>query len=251
MQIQSLADRTKIQILRKATGLKSPGTSLHLVFTGNPGTGKTTVARHIGKIYVELGFLLKGHLVEAQRQDLIGEYVGHTAPKVKVKAKIAEALDGVLFIDEAYSQAPPHTGNDFGAEAVATLIAEMENHRDRLAVIVAGYPDEMKRFINMNPGLSSRFTRYIEFEDYSPSELLTIFHKLAAESDYHLAEGADAPLLVHLTAKYAMRGRDFGNARYVRTLFEEAVERQATRVTQEGLTDRNPLVVLTASDLPI
>ena len=249
VQIQSLADRAKTQIMRRAAGLKSPGVSLHLVFTGNPGTGKTTVARYIGKIYAELGFLAKGHLVEAQRQDLIGEYIGHTAPKVK--AKIVEALDGVLFIDEAYSLAPPYVSNDFGAEAVATLIAEMENQRDRLAIIVAGYPVEMKRFIDMNPGLSSRFTRYIEFEDYQPSELTKIFVKFAQESDYRLDEGVQAALLQHFTAIYAMRGKNFGNARDVRNLFEQAVERHATRVCTAELRDRESLALLTTSDLPI
>ncbi len=183
------------------------------------------------------------------RQDLIGEYIGQTAPKVN--AKITEALDGVLFIDEAYSLAPPYISNDFGAEAVATLIAEMENHRDRLAVIVAGYPDEMKRFINLNPGLGSRFTRYIAFEDCQPGELAQIFLKLAQDSDYGLDEEGRAALLEHFSITYAVRGKDFGNGRYVRTLFEESVERQSTRLLIAGLQDRQSLTLLTAADLAI
>ena len=189
-------------------------------------------------------------MVEAHREDLVAAYIGQTA--IKTKAKITEALDGVLFIDEAYSLHVESIGHrDFGAEAVATLIAEMENKRDRLAVIVAGYPEEMKNFINMNPGLSSRFTRYIEFKDYHPKELAEIFMKLAEDSDYKLDEKAGRALLGHLTSAHAKRARHFGNGRYVRKIFEEAVEMHDTRVKKSGVHDRDSLALLTKADLPI
>jgi len=249
-QIRRLTDLVQMQRKRSAAGLKSAAVSLHLVFTGNPGTGKTTVARYVGKIYVALGLLAKGHLVEAHREDLVAGYIGQTA--IKTKAKILEALDGVLFIDEAYSLNVAHTSNgDFGKEAVSTLLAEMENNRDRLAVIVAGYKGEMNDFINMNPGLSSRFTRYIEFEDYAPEELAQIFIKLAGDNDYKLQEEASSALLAHLTAAHATKGRGFGNGRFVRRIFEDAVEKQATRIEMSGLQDRESLTTLTEADLPI
>ncbi len=249
-QIRRLTDLVEMQSKRSAAGLKSAEVSLHLVFTGNPGTGKTTVARYVGEIYAALGLLAKGHMTEAHREDLVAGYIGQTA--IKAQAKIQEALDGVLFIDEAYSLNVRHTTNeDFGKEAVATLVAEMENNRERLAVIVAGYPEEMKDFINMNPGLNSRFTRYIEFEDYHPKELAQIFVKLAEDKDYKLEEKANSVLLDRLTAAHAKRGRDFGNGRYVRKMFEEAVEMHAMRLKKSGIQDRDSLALLTTADLPI
>jgi len=249
-QIRRLTEFVEMQRKRSAAGLKSAEISLHLVFTGNPGTGKTTVARYVGEIYAALGLLAKGHMVEAHREDLVAAYIGQTA--IKTKAKTMEALDGILFIDEAYSLDVRHTtGEDFGKEAVSTLVAQMEDNRDRIAVIVAGYPEEMKDFINMNPGLNSRFTRYIEFEDYSPHELAQIFTKLAGDNDYTLNETGYSALLAHFTAAHAKRGRDFGNGRYVRRIFEEAVEKHATRVKKTGVKDRESLATLTEADLPI
>lgn len=191
-----------------------------------------------------------GHLVEARREDLVAGYLGQTA--IKTKAKIEEALDGVLFIDEAYSlnarngqQVDP-----FGAEAVSTLIAEMENNRDRLAVVVAGYPEEMNAFINMNPGLSSRFTRYIEFEDYRPEELAEVFMKLA-EPGYKLQEEAGSALREHLALVYATRNHETGNARFVRTMFQETIVRHASRINKSGMRTRDSLSLLTVADLPL
>lgn len=249
-QVRGLIDFMDVQRKRDAAGLKSVGVSLHLVFTGNPGTGKTTVARYLGEIYAAMGILPRGHLIEAHREDLVAGYIGQTA--IKTKAKIEVALDGVLFIDEAYALNVRHTTNeDFGSEAVTTLLAAMENNRERLAVIVAGYPTEMKRFIEMNPGLRSRFTRYIEFEDYQPSELTQIFTQLADDQDYRLSEGARSRLAAHMTLAYASRGRDFGNGRYVRNVFEASVERHAKRVKQFGLTDHESLRTLTEADLDV
>lgn len=245
-QVRSLIDLVETQRHRAAAGLRIPKSSLHLVFTGNPGTGKTTVARFLGEIYFGLDLLKSGHLVEAQRQDLVGEYIGQTAPKTE--AKLREALDGVLFIDEAYSLAPRDSQRDFGAEAIATLIAFMENHRDRIAVVVAGYSDEMDRFIKLNPGLQSRFTRTITFEDYSPTEMAAIFVALAREADFRLSDCANEAVIAHMRS--LRRGRGFGNGRYVRNLFETAVELHAGRVQKEKKHDRETLSTLTGTDIP-
>jgi hypothetical protein len=248
-EIRQMIDFVEIQRKRRSAGLKSEGVSLHLVFTGNPGTGKTTVARYIGEIYGALGVLADGHLVEAHRDDLVAGYIGQTA--IKAKEKIQEAVDGVLFIDEAYSLNAETGGRDFGSEAVSTLITEMENNRHRLAVIVAGYPEKMRNFIDMNPGLSSRFTRYIEFPDYKPEELFQMFNIFAENEDYQLAEDAASALREHLTLVHLMKGAEFGNGRYVRGMFEAAKEKHATRVKQAGIQNRDSLTLLTAADLPI
>ena len=169
-EVKSLANYVKVQKMREEKGLKTPKMSYHLVFTGSPGTGKTTVARIVARIYKDLGILKKGHLVETDRSGLIGQYVGQTAPRVN--AVCDSALNGVLFIDEAYAINQGDNKNDYGDEAVATLLKRMEDDRDRLVVIVAGYTDEMKKFINSNPGLQSRFNRYINFPDYASAELI-------------------------------------------------------------------------------
>lgn len=245
-QIQDLANLMRVQKARRRHGMKQISVSHHLVFTGNPGTGKTTVARIVGRIYKELGVLEKGHVVEVGRSDLIGEYIGHTAPKVR--KVVEEALDGVLFIDEAYALAPD-SPRDFGHEAIATLITEMENNRDRLAIIVAGYGKEMKQFVKSNPGLESRFTRVIEFADYDAEELSQIFEKICGDHDCRLSLEAKIELREHMEAVKEAAGAGFGNGREVRNLFEQTMTNQARRLRGKDLRKAD-ITIIEAADLP-
>ena len=192
-EVRSLANFVKLQKEREAKGLKTAKVSYHLVFYGSPGTGKTTVARIVGRIYKDLGVLKKGHTVETDRAGLCGQYVGQTGPKTD--SVIAKALDGVLFIDEAYSLVPEGgAGNDYGQEAISTILKRMEDYRDRLVVIVAGYKNEMQRFIDSNPGLQSRFNRYIDFPDYSGDELSQIFKMYMKKNQYTLSKEGETYL---------------------------------------------------------
>ena len=211
---------------REKAGLRPLHLTHHLVFTGNPGTGKTTVARIAGRIYKEIGLLKSGHLIEAERADLVGEYIGHTA--AQTKAVVAKAMHGVLFIDEAYILAPPNAPNDFGKEAIATLIAEMEENRGRLVVIVAGYKDEMERFIDSDPGLKSRFKTFIDFQDYSPAELSKILVHMAEEDGTRFSVDA-MTAASELMESLDTGKKGFGNGRTVRNIFEECLARQANR----------------------
>lgn len=232
--------------MRQEAGLAAPPLSRHLVFAGNPGTGKTTVARLYGRLLKALGLLRQGHLVEVDRSALVGEYVGHTGPKTA--AAFNQALGGVLFIDEAYSLAPVGGGNDFGAEAVATLMKLMEDHRDDVVVIVAGYPADMSRFIGSNPGLSSRFTRTLLFEDYSASELVAIVEYQAREHQYDLTAAARDELTRFF--EQLPREEGFGNGRSARQVFQQLTERQAHRLAELAVPTAEQLVSLEAVDLP-
>jgi Holliday junction resolvasome RuvABC ATP-dependent DNA helicase subunit/nitrous oxidase accessory protein NosD len=236
---------------RQEAGLLPPPLSRHLVFAGNPGTGKTTVARLYGQILAALGILASGHLIEVDRGTLVGEYVGHTAPKTQ--AAFRRALGGVLFIDEAYALVPDVRGNDFGQEAISTLVKLMEDHRDEVVVIVAGYPDQMERFIGANPGLASRFTRTLTFDDYSSAELVEIVAHLAAAHQYELPEATQTALATFFAR--AGRGGGFGNGRFARQVFQEMTERHARRIADlfAGSTDSmtaEQLTLLVDTDLP-
>lgn len=231
-EIQKLVNLVKANQRRLAEGGKISQTTLHLVFTGNPGTGKTTVARMIGRIYAALGLLKSGHVIEVDRSDLVGQYVGATAPKTMEKIK--DSLDGILFIDEAYSLASQSSaGGDFGKESIDTLLKQMEDKRERLAVIVAGYAEPMKGFIGANPGLESRFTRYIHFEDYKPDDLFLIFKRFCATEDFDLDEDASRHAHEMLVTLYDRRDENFGNGRVVRNIFDAVKEAQAERLSQD------------------
>jgi SpoVK/Ycf46/Vps4 family AAA+-type ATPase len=234
-EVRTLINFLKIQEERKRAGLPATPLSLHMVFHGNPGTGKTSVARIVAKVYGALGVLKKGHLVETDRAGLVAEYAGQTGPKTN--KKIDEALDGVLFIDEAYSLIAKEGDDPFGHEAVQTLLKRMEDDRERLVVILAGYPQEMKALLASNPGLSSRFGRQLTFDDYAPTELGRIFGKLCATNHYELPALARVKLLLGLDWLYDRRDRHFGNGRTVRNLFEQAIRRLANRVASERLAD--------------
>ncbi|MEM9510392.1 MAG: AAA family ATPase, partial [Cyanobacteria bacterium P01_E01_bin.35] len=221
---------------------------LHLVFCGSPGTGKTTVARLIGKIYQKLGILKKGHCVETDRSGMVAQYIGHTAQQTD--KLIESALDGVLFIDEAYTLKPENAGKDFGQEAIDTLLKRMEDYRDRLVVIVAGYPNEMSRFINSNPGLESRFTRYFTFEDYQPAELLAIYQRICTTNHYELSSEAEIALLSKLQNLYQHRDKNFGNGRLVRNLFERTIEKQASRLAKLAELNQKSIMTIKKKDIP-
>ena len=246
-EVSTLVNFIKIQNQRKAQGLHVPSISYHCVFTGNPGTGKTTVARILASIYKELGVCSKGHLVEIDRSGLVAEYVGQTA--VKTNKVVDSALDGVLFVDEAYSLISGGQ-NDYGKEAVDTLLKRMEDDRSRLVVIMAGYKEEMKSLINSNPGLQSRFNRYIDFPDYTADELLSIFEGLINQYDYCLTEDAKMVATALFKNSVLTKNDKFGNGRYVRNVFEKTLENQANRLSSQCKLDSIMLKQIQGCDIP-
>ncbi|MFI6304001.1 right-handed parallel beta-helix repeat-containing protein [Amycolatopsis thailandensis] len=247
-QVKTLVNLNKMARRREQAGMVAPPTSRHLIFAGPPGTGKTTVARLYGSILAELGVLREGHLVEVARADLVAQIVGGTA--IKTTETFTKALGGVLFIDEAYTLSAQNKGSgpDFGREAIDTLVKLMEDHRDELVVVAAGYSQEMSSFLQSNPGLASRFTRTIEFENYSTDELVTIVEKMCTAHQYQVPEDTRNALSVHFGQME--RGEDFGNGRTARKVFEEMVDRQAFRLASDADADDQSLSLLLAADVP-
>ena len=244
--IKNLMNLVKVRRLRKENGLPIPPMSLHMVFMGNPGTGKTTVARIISGLYAAIGVLEKGQLIEVDRSGLVAGYVGQTA--LKTQEVIKSALGGVLFIDEAYSLASGGE-NDFGREAIETILKAMEDHRDELIVVVAGYDGPMEKFINSNPGLQSRFNKYFYFPDYNGEQLLYIFKGQCKKNGYALTEEAEAEAKAMFEELYENRGENFGNGRDVRNVFEETVVRQSNRVAALDAPTKDDLMQFLPEDL--
>jgi len=246
--VKSLINLVKIRKLREENQLPNPPLSLHMVFTGNPGTGKTTVARILSELYRVIGVLSKGQLIEVDRSGLVAGFVGQTA--LKTSEAVTSALGGILFIDEAYALAPEvGNSNDFGREAIETLLKLMEDHRDDLIVIVAGYNEPMERFILSNPGLESRFNRYFAFDDYNGEQLYEIFDSMCLKSEYILTDDAKTFAIEHFHMLYLVRDENFGNARHVRNFFENVVSVHSDRISAlEGHT-REDLTTVTLEDM--
>jgi Holliday junction resolvasome RuvABC ATP-dependent DNA helicase subunit len=246
-EVRGLMDLAAINLMRRQYQMPELGTSNHLVFYGNPGTGKTTIARLVGKIMQKLGVLESGHVVEVSRAGLVAGYLGQTA--IKVEEAVNSALGGVLFIDEAYAL-KQREDDSYGQEAIDALLKMMEDHRSRLVVIVAGYTDEMKRFLSSNPGMESRFNRYLDFPDYSASELHQIFLNMAGSLGLHVSDGASRRASAMLGAAVAQKSRTFGNARHVRNLFEQCLVNQARRLRAQSKLSRDDLSRIEEVDLP-
>ena len=244
--VKGIINTLELQHRKKEMGIESEDISLNMIFSGNPGTGKTTVARIIGKILKAIGVLKKGHMVEVTRSDLVGEYVGQTAPKTLNKIK--EAYGGVLFIDEAYSLNGSGV-SDFGKEVIATLIKEMEDNRDKLIVIMAGYTKEMKDLLNLNPGIDSRVKFTVEFSDYNPDELIEIFEGLCKKESYEISEEAKEELKSRFKKEYKNKDKNFGNGRLVRKYFENIKMKQADRVIRNDIREKEELLKIIFEDV--
>jgi SpoVK/Ycf46/Vps4 family AAA+-type ATPase len=249
-EVRRIVDYLKVEQARAAAGGKVTPLNLHFVFRGNPGTGKTTVARVLADVFKALGLLSKGHLVEVEKSKLVAQYVGQTAPMTN--AVIDSAMGGILFIDEAYSLTPKGAGYDFGQEAIDTLLKRMEDDRGKFIVIAAGYSEEMDRFVSSNPGLVSRFTKHIDFDDYTPDEMKAIFRSMAEAKGMVLGLGVETVLDASFQRLYATRDRSFANGRTVRNLFEAALQNQAGRVASlvsAGNVSADVLTLITADDI--
>ena len=245
--VTELVNLLKVKQKRTDKGLKNIEITLHTVFLGPPGTGKTTVARLLGRIFKQLEFLSKGQMIETDREGMVAGYVGQTA--TKVDAIVSEAKGGVLFIDEAYALSQ-NLGNDYGAEAVNTLLKRMEDFRDDFAVVVAGYDEPMQVFIDSNPGLRSRFNRYFHFDHFSPEELFKIFEIYCKKSDFILTEEAKEKVKDTFELLYEKRDDSFGNARVVRNIFEKCIQKQANRIITSNKTSKKALCTITEEDIP-
>ena len=243
--VEELVGLAKVRKMREEKGMKAVPLSLHLVFSGNPGTGKTTVARILGKLYKEIGILSTGQMIETDRSGLVAGYVGQTA--IKTQKKIQEAMGGVLFIDEAYTL--NQKDENFGQEAIDTILKAMEDHRDEFVVIVAGYTQLMKEFIESNPGLKSRFNKFFEFPDYTVDELQQIFELQCKKYQYKLTDEADAAVREEIIRLEEAKGENFANAREVRNLFEKIITNQAARVSELEDVDEEALSTITIDDL--
>jgi len=246
-EVRSLANFVRVSQMRAELGLRTGPLSLHLVFTGNPGTGKTTVARLLGQIFRYLGVLATGQLIEVDRSGLVAGFVGQTA--IKTHAVIQSALDGVLFIDEAYTLASDSQANDFGREAIETLLKAMEDYRERLVVIVAGYEASMQAFLESNPGFRSRFNRFLHFRDYSPDELLAILHKLSQDCNYRFTDYSLVAARELVSSVHAGRGENFANGRTVRNLFEKMTQFQADRLACVETPSMEQLEIIEPEDV--
>lgn len=246
-EVRTLTNLLRLQQRRENIGLPETDVSLHMVFTGNPGTGKTTVARIIGKIFAALGVLKKGHLIETDRSGLVAEYAGQTGPKTN--KKIDEAMEGLLFIDEAYSLIAKRGEDPYGHEAVQALLKRAEDDRDEVVVILAGYPVEMQMLLRSNPGLSSRFNRQLEFDDYTPLELAQIFGFMCHKNHYRVTTDTRLRVMLGFDYEYRHRDRHFGNGRAARNLFEHAVRRMANRLAEVAELSEEQLVELHGADI--
>ncbi len=246
-RVETLVNTIRVRQLRQQHELPVPPITLHMVFTGNPGTGKTTVARLMAGIFRALGVVAKGQLVEVDRTGLVAGYVGQTA--LKVNERVESALGGVLFIDEAYALVAGRGENDFGSEALDVLVKAMEDHRDDFIVVVAGYPDKMREFVDSNPGLRSRFANFIEFEDYNADELLLILERMVEDQGYSLSEAARTRALQLFKELVEQKNATFANARDVRNMFERAVSRHANRLARVAQPSKAELMSLEAEDL--
>ena len=246
-EVRTLANFLKIQGHRSEAGLPTTSLSLHMVFYGNPGTGKTTIARILGRVFGAMGILHKGHLVETDRSGLVAGYAGQTS--IKTEEKVAEALDGVMFVDEAYSLVAAEGDDPYGQEAVQSLLKRMEDERGRLVVILAGYPNEMRTLLGSNPGLSSRFSRHLDFEDYSASELASIFGQMCEKNHYQLPNRTRVKVILGFDQLRRNRDEHFGNGRTVRNVFELAIRRMANRIVQIADLSVEQLTTLEAEDL--